>query len=402
MTTATEKSLLKGLLPLVAIVFIGFLCIGIPLSALPLHVHGVLGFSVSTVGWVVGIQSFATILTRKFAGTYTDRHGPKRTVLIGLPLASLASVLYLLSTLISNTSASLAVLFVGRLLMGPAESLFLTGAMAWAIGRVGATKTGRVMAWQGIAMFAAVGLGSIVGVTVQPAFGFVGVAIITFLLPFISLAIALSLEPLTTADRKKEHDSMSMMAVLRVIWRFGLALSLSSMPFTIVTSFLVLFYASYHWVGAGTAILGFCIGYIVVRLMFGHLPDRVDSIKLGAVSVVIELIGQLLVWQAHSPILAGIGAVLTGIGVSLIFPAMGVQAIAAIPVHSRGIAVASLLAFYDVALGLTGPVVGAFIDLWGYRSAFLAGALACLLSLLLMVMKSGKSPGGASTATEAK
>lgn len=398
MTNSTENSIVKGLLPLVAIVFIGFLCIGIPLPALPLHVHGVLGFSVTTVGWVVGIQSLATILTRKFAGTYTDRHGPKRTVLIGLPLASLASVIYMLSTQIANSSVSLAVLFVGRLLMGPAESLFLTGAMAWGIGRIGAAKTGRVMAWQGIAMFAAVGLGSIVGVAIQPKFGFSGIAVVTFMLSLASLAIALSLKPLAKVVRKIEHDSLSMTAVLRVIWRFGLTLSLSSMPFTIITSFLVLFYMSNHWAGAGTAILGFCIGYIVVRLFFGHLPDRIDSIKIGVVSAIIELIGQLLVWYAHTPVLAGIGAVLTGLGVSLIFPAMGVQAIAAIPGHSRGIAVASLLAFYDVSLGLTGPVVGAFIDVWGYRSAFLAGALACLSALLLMVVKSGKSPSGALSA----
>src|SRR5450830_1927383 len=182
MTTSTEKSIDpagSSLLPLIIIVFTSFLCIGIPLPALPLHVNGVLGFSALTVGWVVGIQSFATILSRKFSGSYCDRHGSKRAVAVGLPMASAAGLLYLVSTLIADPQTSLIVLFIGRLLMGPAESLFLTGAMTWGIGRVGMQRTGKVMAWQGIAMFAALGLGAPVGIAIQQRFGFTGVALTT-------------------------------------------------------------------------------------------------------------------------------------------------------------------------------------------------------------------------------
>src|SRR5450830_1699277 len=165
---ASTETTSGGLLPLVAIVFTSFLCIGIPLPALPLHVNGVLGFSALTVGWVVGIQSFSTIFSRKFSGSYCDRHGPKRAVSIGLPMASVAGLLYLASTMIADAGTSLVVLFIGRLLMGPAESLFLTGTMTWGIGRVGMQRTGKVMAWQGIAMFAALGLGAPVGIATPP------------------------------------------------------------------------------------------------------------------------------------------------------------------------------------------------------------------------------------------
>src|SRR3546814_8115035 len=69
-------------------------------------------------------------------------------------MASLAGCLYLVSALAPvGPNTSLVILLAGRLLLGCAESLFLTGTMTWAIATVGVQNTGRVMAWQGIAIF---------------------------------------------------------------------------------------------------------------------------------------------------------------------------------------------------------------------------------------------------------
>ncbi|MBX6320037.1 MFS transporter, partial [Pigmentiphaga sp.] len=107
----------QRLLPLVAIVLTGFLAVGLPLPALPLYVNGRLGFSPLVVGWVIGLQPLATILTRKFAGAYVDRHGPRQAVMLGLPMAMGAGSLYAASALIPHPTASLGALVVGRVLM---------------------------------------------------------------------------------------------------------------------------------------------------------------------------------------------------------------------------------------------------------------------------------------------
>ncbi len=60
--------------------FCGFLTIGVPLPVLPLHVHGTLGFGTAMAGLAIGIQSFATILTRPVAGRMVDRDGAKATL----------------------------------------------------------------------------------------------------------------------------------------------------------------------------------------------------------------------------------------------------------------------------------------------------------------------------------
>ncbi|OVZ60063.1 MFS transporter [Pigmentiphaga sp. NML080357] len=384
---SSHQSALR-LLPLVAIVFTGFLAVGLPLPALPLHVNGVLGFSPLVVGWIIGLQPLTTILTRKFAGSYVDRHGPRRAVLAGLPMAAGAGLLYVVSAMVPHPGLSLAVLVVGRILMGPAESLFLTGTMTWGIGRVGPQRTGLVMSWQGIAMFAALGLGAPLGVAIMQRMDFFAVGLATIAFPLAGLAIASRVPPVPVLGGARKQ--VPFLQVIGLIWRQGAALSLASAPFAVLTAFVVLYFASRGWEGAGLALTGFAAGYILVRLFFGKLPDQLGGRKVAAVSLVIEALGQFLLWMAPSPAFALAGATLTGIGFSLVFPSMGVEAMRRVPPESRGVAVGGFLAFVDVTAGVTGPLAGLLIGAFGYRAAFLAGLAACVISAAFIAFGMGK------------
>lgn len=50
--------------PVMAIIFAGFLIIGLALPVLPRYVHGALGFGSVAVGWVTGAQFTASLLLR--------------------------------------------------------------------------------------------------------------------------------------------------------------------------------------------------------------------------------------------------------------------------------------------------------------------------------------------------
>src|SRR6195952_2601059 len=86
-----------ALFPIMAAVFVAFLVIGIAIPVLPLHVHQGLGQSTFLVGLVVGSQFAAAIVSRVWAGRHADKRGPKRAVIVGLSIAAVAGLLYMLS-----------------------------------------------------------------------------------------------------------------------------------------------------------------------------------------------------------------------------------------------------------------------------------------------------------------
>lgn len=381
MSIPKATPVLLRLLPFVAIVFFGFLTVGIPLPVLPAQVHGVLGYGTVVVGWVIGIQSLATVLTRQFAGVTCDRRGAKTAVLLGLPAAALAGATYLASALLPlDPAISLAILFAGRLLLGVAESLFLTGAMSWAIATVGPQNTGRVMAWQGIAMYGAMGLGAPFGLWLLESASFVAVAIAATAVPLPALALALwrrGVAPSAAGPR------VPFYRVLGLIWQPGLALALSAMSFGALASFITLDYAAHGWEGAGLALTGFGAGYILVRLFFAGLPDRHGGVAVALVSLAVQAAGQGVLFTAGSSWIAFAGATLTGLGFSLVFPAMGVEAMRRVAPQSRGMAIGGYIAFFDLAIGLTGPALGLVAAGFGYPAVFLACAVAALLAMVL-------------------
>jgi predicted MFS family arabinose efflux permease len=100
----------------------------------------------------------------------------------------------------------------------------------------------------------------------------------------------------------------------------------------------------------------------------------------------VEAVGQYLLWTAASPEMALAGAFLTGLGCSLVFPAMGIEVVRRIPPHLRGTAMGGFAAFQDLAYGGTGPLTGLLADRLGYGVVFLVGGLAASLGFALVIV----------------
>jgi MFS family permease len=322
-----------------------------------------------------------TVLSRHRAGTISDHHGARYVIRLGLPLAALAGLFYWLAAVTPlPPEGKLALLLAGRVALGFGESLFITDAMSWGLGRLGAHRTGLVMSWQGIAMYSAIGLGAPIGLAVYASIGFAGVGVLAALAPLVALAIAYAIPDVPV---HAHVERTPFYRVIGLIWRSGAVLFLATIPFAGITGFLALTYVERGWSGAGFALTVFSTGFILVRLVGSHLPDQYGGARVAAVSLAVEALGQALIWLSPTPMLALLGALITGIGFSLIFPSMGVEATRRVPIEQRGRAVANFIAFFDLAIGLTAPAVGYAAGLFGYGTAFLIGAVAAIAALVL-------------------
>ncbi len=95
----------------------------------------------------------------------------------------------------------------------------------------------------------------------------------------------------------------------------------------------------------------------------------------------VELLGLLLIWLAPGPVLVFAGAALTGLGLSLLYPALAVEVIQQVPASSRSSALGAFALFFDLALGLAGPLMGLLVPLSGLAGLFGVSALLAVIGL---------------------
>src|SRR4051794_10045449 len=370
--TIAERGSIVGLLPIMAVVAIAFLIIGFALPVLPLHVHHGLGLSTFAVGVVTGSQFAASLLSRVWAGRFADRRGPKRGVVAGLMAANVAGLLYFLSLAFTSMPwLSASILFAGRALLGGAESFIITGAAAWGLALAGRRNAGRVIAWVGMALFAAMAVGAPIGTALYTFGGFLAVALATASIPLFTLLLV---APLTSVSAQSGAPT-GFMKVARAVWMPGIGAALSTVGFGAMIAFSSLLATERGWHPVWLTFTAFAAALVAARLFFGHLPDRLGGARVALVCVFVEAAGLALMWIAPGEAVAALGAGLTGLGYSLVYPGLGVEAVRRAPPESRGVAMGAYTACLDLALGTSGPLLGLVASAAGLNAVFLISAV---------------------------
>lgn len=358
--------------------FIAFICIGLPIAVIPGYVHEQLGFSAVVAGVTIGSQYLATLLSRPMAGRMSDNVGTKRAIVLGLSGILLSGVLTFFATLLhSLPSLSLGILLVGRVLLGVAQGLIGVGTISWCMGQVGAEHTARSISWNGIASYGAIAIGAPLGVVMVTQYGYNSLG------PALAVLAALGL----VLIRKKPSvpvvrgERLPFWAVFGRIAPFGASLCLASIGYGTLTTFIALFYLNRGWTGAAWCLTVFGICFILSRLLFISSISRFGGFRAAIACMTLETLGLTLLWLAPSPAIALIGAGLTGFGLSLVYPALGVEAIKQVPNSSRGAGLSAYAVFFDLALAIAGPLMGAVALNLGYSWIFFCAALLSVTGL---------------------
>jgi MFS family permease len=379
---AADSSHTRHIAGYVYFTFICYVSIGLPLAVLPPYVHLRMGYSAVLAGLAISIQYIATLLSRPWAGRISDHMGAKVSVLWGMACCTASGAFLVGAAALHQVHwLSFAVLIVSRLVLGVGESLGSTGSTLWGITSAGPEHTAKVIGLNGISTYGGMALAAPLGVVLDQQWGLVSIGFVTILIGAVSFSMAWHKDPVPVTPG--EHLPFSH--VLGRVAPHGMGLALGGVSYSVLATFVTLFYAHRHWNGAALCLTAFGLAFIAARVLFIRTISRFGGYPVAIASLLVESVGMVLLWQAIAPWMALAGAAVGGLGLSLIFPAIGVEAVKRVPEFNRGTALGVYTAFSDVSFFLVGPVAGAIIGFYGYASVFLFALISGLIALGIVV-----------------
>lgn len=149
-------------------------------------------------------------------------------------------------------------------------------------------------------------------------------------------------------------------------------------------------------VGSGATVFTVFAGSVVLsRLLLATLPDRIGP-RLSAFGAgLAQACGCVLVGAAQTLPMALLGALVMGMGMSLLFPSLALLVTRRVDDARRGAALGAFTAFFDVGVGLGAPFAGIVASLGdgeNYAAAFYAAAACCVAGALIGFISSRNVP----------
>jgi len=371
-----------------------YLSTGLPIAVLPPCVHLRMGYSAMLAGFVISLQYLATLASRPWAGRISDHFGAKVSVQWGMALCALNGGFLIAAALTLRWHwLSLLMILASRLALGVGESLGSTGSTLWGISSEGQGATAKVIGFNGIATYGAMALGAPLGVKLEEYWGMAAIGILTVAVALASLLWASAKKPVAA----RPGERLSFREVAFRVMPHGMALGLGGVGYSVLATFITLYYLSRNWPGAALCLTVFGITFVFVRMFFMSLIHTYGGFLTAIGSLIVESIGLILLWFSPNPWLALTGAAITGFGFSLVFPALGVEAVKRVAENNRGSALGVFTAFADVSFFLVGPIAGVVIGHFGYASVFgfalfaVLGALGIAIVLRRLTLLAGYS-----------
>lgn len=368
----------------VILTFYGYFTIGLSLAVLPIFIHETLGFNTIIAGAVIGSQYIMTFFMRAYAGTIVDKKGPKPAIIASMICFMVTGILLWAAFSTSATPLlSISLLAISRLLTGCGEGMVGASPVNWAILRVGDQHTGTAISYNGISNYSSMAIGAPLGVILSQHLGNWSIAAFTIVVGFIGLISTINKKALYSLSNEVRN---SFFSVFKVVSPFGIGLALAGIGFGTISTFITLYYNYKGWENAAICITCFSTMFVLGRFVLTGSINKIGGVKIALYSMLIESAGLFLIAFAPSPLLTIIGASITGLGFSMVFPALGVEAVKRASSANKGAALGAYGLFIDISLGVSGPLIGLVAKQFGMDFIFpfslflvVLGVIVCLL-----------------------
>lgn len=381
--TGPEPSQARRFPLMMVALFFCYLAMVMPLSSLTLHVSRVYAMSDFAAGVIAGAAFVATMFLRKRGGDLADVIGGRRCFLRGCLWYGCGGLICLVAAWsgLSTQTAFFALLY-GRVVVGVGESLTNVGMAHWSVGVMGVARSGRALANNGMAMYSAVVVGGPLGAFLYRRASLGGVVLVCVASSLTAFAIASFLPAFLPQPSGKAKPSLWQ--VLDRIRAFGTPACFCATGFAVLSAFIVKTYAEQGWPHASWGFTALGLGFVSMRLLIGHLPDRFGGMRVALGCTVVEVIGLIILCGLWGMASATLGCFLTGAGLSMVLPSLNMEVVRNTPSEMRGAAMSCYTIFIDFSYGLAGPFAGFLGDHLGARAPYVFAAVTVAAGLAML------------------
>lgn len=362
-------------------IFLGF---QMTLPTLPLFVEK-LGGNDQLIGVVVGLFTFSALLIRPYAGHALETKGRRFVYLTGLAI-------FVISVGSFGIAASLAFLFLMRIVQGVGWGFSTTASGTIATDLIPAKRRGEGMGYYGLFGNLALAAGPTLGLTLVAILPFTQLFMICAALGLMALLLSSRIQFRKTVQpavmvQKKKWDLYEKTALPPSFLMFFITATFGG-----IASFLPLYATEKGIQGLQWYFLLYALAIMLTRTFSGKIYDKKGHravFPLGALCIVIAMV--LLAWLPNQLVLY-IAAILYGFGFGSIQPALQAWSVQNTPANRKGMATATFFSFFDLGIGIGAIVFGQIAYWFNYSTIYVASAISVTMAIILYYTVIGKRP----------
>lgn len=321
------------------------------------------------------------VVSRLFAGRFTDLLGRRRVLIISLAVYVIAGVAYF-------AADSLVLLIVIRLLHGIAFGAGASAVTTVAMALVPAERRGEGSGYFAASATLAAALGPFAAIAALESYGHEGLFWAGVICSAVGLVFALLLR---APERELHPGERSRWWRLRMVdlvepaaLRIGIVILVTGLGYAGILTFLASFAEQ---AGMAWATTWFFVVYgvvvLAVRLVLGRVQDtRGDNIVIYP-ALASFVVGLVILAFAGSSLQVALSAVFVGLGFGVLIPGLQAIAVNVSPPHRLAVAVSAYYLMLDIGVGIGPLLLGLLLPLLGFTGLYLLLAGAVLVAAVI-------------------
>jgi MFS family permease len=362
---------------LFVVVFLLFFTLDFYIPVLPFYVLHI-GGGETSVGMLMGLFTFCSVILRPFQGRDLNRRGRKRLLITGVSLYALAGLGLLLLP-------SLPFLFLFRAVQGFGWGAFLLAFNTLTLDLAPPGKSGAAVGLMGIAPPFSLAVAPLLGEHCRIASGS------NYFLLFSIVAVVALISLLLSAvlrEPRREHVEGHVPALLsRRVFFPSLIIFFMTFNLGSILTFLPLLGEARDIHAVGTFFTVFALTTVFSRPLAGRLSDHLGRPKVFLPGLITAAAAMVMIALAANAQQLLLSAFVLGIGFGSAHSSVMAMAADRLPVVERGVGMATFTSAFDLGIVAGSVTLGVLLNWFNFTALFFLCALLMLAPVAVYFLR---------------